>query len=206
VLIDEVDKGDVDLPNDLLHLFEEQYFEIPELARIADADNSEADFHIRPFDHALPEAERWYPEPSMPSPEHGMKGRTVRIPHDGLVRCKEFPLVIMTSNGEREFPPAFLRRCLRLRIDAPLRDELREIVGRHFSTEEVRQIELACDDRGIGGLIEEFIEVRSSQSGALGSDQLLNACQVLLGLALREIRTDDEGRKQRTTDLWRERS
>lgn len=192
LLIDEVDKGDVDLPNDLLHLFEEQYFEIPELARIADADNGDAPFDIRPFDHGLPDAERWYP-----------KGRTVPIPHDGLVRCKEFPLVIMTSNGEREFPPAFRRRCLQLHIAAPEADELREIVELHFSTKEVRQIERACEGGDIGKLINEFIEARRSQSGALGSDQLLNACQVLLGLALREIKTDE--RKEPTTDLWGEK-
>lgn len=30
----------------------------------------------------------------------------------GRVPCAMFPLVILTGNGEREFPPAFLRRCL----------------------------------------------------------------------------------------------
>ncbi len=34
LLIDEIDKSDIDLPNDLLHLFEEGEFEIPELARL----------------------------------------------------------------------------------------------------------------------------------------------------------------------------
>ncbi|MFM6814789.1 MAG: AAA family ATPase, partial [Dolichospermum sp.] len=36
LLIDEIDKSDIDLPNDLLHIFEEGEFEIPELRRIAD--------------------------------------------------------------------------------------------------------------------------------------------------------------------------
>lgn len=35
LLIDEIDKSDIDLPNDLLHIFEEGEFEIPELVRIA---------------------------------------------------------------------------------------------------------------------------------------------------------------------------
>ena len=35
VLIDEIDKSDIDLPNDLLHVFENGRFEIPEIARIA---------------------------------------------------------------------------------------------------------------------------------------------------------------------------
>ena len=34
LLIDEIDKSDIDLPNDLLHIFEEGFFEIPELERI----------------------------------------------------------------------------------------------------------------------------------------------------------------------------
>src|SRR5262249_15133431 len=35
LLIDEIDKSDIDLPNDLLHVFEEGRFEIPELVRTA---------------------------------------------------------------------------------------------------------------------------------------------------------------------------
>ncbi|MBD2520739.1 AAA family ATPase, partial [Nostoc sp. FACHB-973] len=34
LLIDEIDKSDIDMPNDLLHIFEEGFFEIPELARL----------------------------------------------------------------------------------------------------------------------------------------------------------------------------
>ena len=34
LLIDEIDKSDIDMPNDLLHLFEEGEFEIPELGRL----------------------------------------------------------------------------------------------------------------------------------------------------------------------------
>ena len=36
LLIDEIDKSDIDLPNDLLHVFEEGGYEIPELVRVAD--------------------------------------------------------------------------------------------------------------------------------------------------------------------------
>ena len=35
LLIDEIDKSDINLPNDLLNLFEEGSFEIPELTRIS---------------------------------------------------------------------------------------------------------------------------------------------------------------------------
>ena len=34
LLIDEMDKSDIDLPNNLLHVFEEGGFDIPELARL----------------------------------------------------------------------------------------------------------------------------------------------------------------------------
>lgn len=34
LLIDEIDKSDIDLPNDLLNIFEEGAFEIPELTRL----------------------------------------------------------------------------------------------------------------------------------------------------------------------------
>lgn len=42
-------------------------------------------------------------------------GAPARI-EGGFVRCETFPFVVMTSNGERDFPPAFLRRCLRLEV------------------------------------------------------------------------------------------
>jgi MoxR-like ATPase len=37
LLIDEIDKSDIDMPNDLLHIFEEGFFEIPELTRLQDS-------------------------------------------------------------------------------------------------------------------------------------------------------------------------
>src|SRR5207302_9668394 len=44
--------------------------------------------------------------------------RTARI-LEGRIACRAFPVIVMTSNGEREFPPAFLRRCLHLEIREP---------------------------------------------------------------------------------------
>jgi hypothetical protein len=86
LLVDELDKGDVDLPNDLLTVFEEGEFEIPELAR-------------------LPEQEGTI-EVLTADPR-----RTVPVTR-GRLRCSQFPVVVITSNGEREFPPAFLRGCV----------------------------------------------------------------------------------------------
>lgn len=139
LLIDELDKGDADLPNDLLSVFEEGEYMIPELARLA---NYEPDVTVFTAD-----------------PD----GRA--DVHHGLVRCREFPLVIITSNGEREFPPAFLRRCLRLELAQPGIDELSAMVLAHFP-----------QDRppGLEDLIKAFA-ARDVAEGGLAADQLLNA-------------------------------
>lgn len=79
LLIDELDKSDIDLPNDLLNVLEEGEFAIPELERIADRlPGGEADV----LDH---------------------DGNKVRI-KGGRVQCRAFPFVVLTSNGERDFP------------------------------------------------------------------------------------------------------
>jgi hypothetical protein len=86
LLIDEIDKSDLNLPNDLLNLFEEGEFEITELARRKrrgqDTDDPNATVEVRTAD----------------------KNMTAPITN-GQVQCCAFPIVIMTSNGEREFPP-----------------------------------------------------------------------------------------------------
>ncbi|GAA1027124.1 MoxR family ATPase [Virgisporangium ochraceum] len=105
LLIDEIDKSDVDLPNDLLNVFEEGTFTIPELERVDDETNVEV-FTADPAGRATVE--------------------------DGRVRCNAFPIVVMTSNNERDFPPAFVRRCLRLHLEPPDRDRLAAIVAAHL--------------------------------------------------------------------------
>ncbi|MFJ5832708.1 AAA family ATPase [Streptomyces sp. NPDC093089] len=138
LLIDELDKGDVDLPNDLLTVFEEGEFVIPELARLP---GNHAPVHVQ-TDH-----------PDTPAPVER-----------GRVRCAEFPVVIITSNGEREFPPAFLRRCIRLDLPEPDERRLRDIVAAHLGDSALDQV----DD-----LLETFLERRAA--GELATDQLLNA-------------------------------
>lgn len=144
LLIDEIDKSDIDLPNDLLHIFEEGEFEIPELVRL------KGNHDIRPSD----------------------KGDAIMI-KDGKVSCKQFPLVIMTSNGEREFPPAFLRRCLQLEMQLPDIDKLTEIVKAHLSIGE------DYNDK-VNALIQEFLEKRDTKNADLATDQLLNAVHLTL--------------------------
>ncbi|OYU19006.1 MAG: ATP-binding protein [Rhodobacteraceae bacterium PARR1] len=82
LLIDEVDKADIEFPNDLLQ----------ELDRM--------EFHVYET------------------------GETIRATHR--------PVVIITSNNEKELPDAFLRRCFFHYIRFPDVDTLRAIVRVHF--------------------------------------------------------------------------
>ncbi|MFF7972670.1 AAA family ATPase [Streptomyces sp. NPDC007905] len=138
LLVDEMDKGDVDLPNDLLTVFEEGVFEIPELARLPE---EMADVEVLTADHRA--------------------SVTVR---QGRVECTEFPVVVITSNGERDFPPAFLRRCIRLALPMPDEERLRAIVAAHLGPEILPEV----DD-----LLQAFLRRRAP--GELATDQLLNA-------------------------------
>lgn len=164
LLIDEIDKGDIDLPNDLLHIFEAGEFVIPELLRNEGASGNGTKATI-----AEPEAVRT------------IEGHTVLV-ENGRVRCTEFPFVVLTSNGEREFPPAFLRRCLRLDMPEPDRPKLERIVRAHLGEGVLVQSEQ---------LLDEFIKLRGQAQGELATDQLLNA----IFLAMRGINITAENQK-----------
>jgi MoxR-like ATPase len=138
LLIDEIDKSDVDLPNDLLNLFEYPTYTVRELARIADR----------------------APEVSVLTEDADDR---VTL-HHGQVLCKAFPFIVLTSNGEREFPPAFMRRCLRLDLPVPSPEQLAGIVTSHLGPD----LAAAGQD-----LLEEFVARRGE--GDLAADQLLNA-------------------------------
>ncbi|PWK68051.1 ATPase family protein associated with various cellular activities (AAA) [Streptomyces sp. CG 926] len=137
LLIDELDKSDIDLPNDLLNVLEEGEFALPELERVADVE----------------------PEVQVLT-DDGTKV-TVR---GGRVRCRAFPFIILTSNGERDFPAALLRRCIQLKLGQPGEKRLATMVRAHLGEEAAR---LGAD------LIREFLS--RSQSELVAADQLLNA-------------------------------
>jgi MoxR-like ATPase len=82
LLIDEIDKADLEFPNDLLNELDEMSFYIPET------------------------------------------GETVTAVYR--------PIVIITSNAEKELPDAFLRRCIFHYIEFPNPDLMEEIVKVHF--------------------------------------------------------------------------
>lgn len=96
VLVDEIDKADPDVPNNLLVPFGSYTFRVHELER-----------DIR-----------------------------VRTP----------PLLVITTNDERELPRAFLRRCVTLTLKSPTRERLVEIATAHLGAghlklyEEVAQL------------------------------------------------------------------
>ncbi|MFJ8430746.1 hypothetical protein ACIQ9P_05555 [Kitasatospora sp. NPDC094019] len=156
LLIDEIDKSDIDLPNDLLNVFEEGEFEIPELLRLG-------------------------PDPQeVGTADHG---RTAVV-RGGVVRCAQFPLVVLTSNGERDFPSALLRRCVRLEIRAPDEQRLAAMVAAHLGAETAAATETA-------DLIAEFLRRQRQDGAELANDQLLSA----LLMAGRLLRTDQLGRE-----------
>lgn len=84
VLLDEIDKADPDVPNNLLVPLGSLYFKVEEM---------------------------------------GTK-----------VKCKEPPLIIITTNDERDLPPAFLRRCVELRLSKP---DLLEVGKAHFEEKHI---------------------------------------------------------------------
>ncbi|WP_461030764.1 MoxR family ATPase, partial [Streptomyces sparsus] len=143
LLIDEFDKADMDLANDLLSAFEEGEFVIPELARLR---------------RRTPDVEVQTDDPDV----------SVRVRH-GRVRCRAFPFIVITSNGERSFPPAFVRRCLTLEMPPPDADRLTAMLAAQFGNGDG-----ADDGAERAELVRDFL-ARSMAGGSLAADQLLNA-------------------------------
>jgi MoxR-like ATPase len=102
LLVDELDKAPWDLPNDLLHVFEEGAFTVPELARQAAPPKVQLDDSVDHDDRVE------------------LAGARVRVRHH--------PIVVITSNAERDFSPAFRRRCVSLAMDLLDTDRLTQVV------------------------------------------------------------------------------
>jgi MoxR-like ATPase len=107
VLIDEIDKSDLDLPGDLLNVMENAEFSIPPLTRA-----SGGPFLVR-----------------------GADGKSYPVDADGVVRRRYFPVIVFTSNGERIFSPPFLRRCIRFDMPPVDQQRLTNIITAHLSSE-----------------------------------------------------------------------
>ncbi|OOY03551.1 ATP-binding protein [Thioclava sediminum] len=103
LLIDEVDKADIEFPNDLLQELDKMEFHVYET------------------------------------------GETIRAKHR--------PVVIITSNNEKELPDAFLRRCFFHYIRFPEPEVMREIVAVHFPD---------IKDRLLTEALSQFYEIRET--------------------------------------------
>jgi MoxR-like ATPase len=160
LLIDEIDKSDINLPNDLLNLFEEGEYQIPEL-------------------------KRWTKKNEGKKVSVFTEDKNISIELDsGIVGCNAFPIVVMTSNGERDFPPAFKRRCIRINMPNPGINNLTSIVKTHMGETYFNK-----SRKEINPLIKEFVN-----KSDLATDQLLNVVYMLTGGA--ESTLDRESLKE----------
>jgi hypothetical protein len=101
---------------------------------------------------------------------------------DGLVQCTQFPIVVMTSNRERDFPPAFNRRCIRVEMPHPSEpDTLNAVVMAHFHPDAAAgQADVGhpfVSNSPVPQEIRRFL--KKDQNGDLATDQLLNALHLL---------------------------
>jgi MoxR-like ATPase len=161
LLIDELDKSDIDLPNDLLHILENGQYTVPELVR---ASSLEAETPVYTDD-----------------PDR------MAVVREGRVRCRAFPIVVITSNGERDFPPAFLRRCLLLNLPLPGAEDLAAMV----------KAQLPSLEDGQRQLIDDFLARPAGDS--LARDQLLNAVYLTASGVYAQ---DDEAWQRLVTSIW----
>lgn len=193
LLIDEIDKSDINLPNDLLNLFEEGEFKIAELARRTEEKAADA------IDQEVKDAQSSGEGEQTPKQEANFEvdtqDKNVRAKiSGGWVRCYVFPIIVMTSNAERDFPPAFKRRCIRVRMPDPKQDELKKIVETHFqdfNPDILRNPKIA-------DLIKEF-RTDDNKPPERATDQLLNTIYLLT----REVSPAGDDEKQIRDILFR---
>ena len=106
LLIDEIDKADIEFPNDLLQELDRMSFDVYETKQ--------------------------------------------------RIAAKERPIVVITSNNEKELPDAFLRRCFFHYIKFPDRDTMQAIIDVHFpaiqKTLVTKAMDIFYDVREVPGL------------------------------------------------------
>jgi MoxR-like ATPase len=106
LLIDEIDKADIEFPNDLLQELDKMEFYVYETQQV--------------------------------------------------IKAKQRPIIIITSNNEKELPDAFLRRCFFHYIKFPTKDEMAKIINVHHPN--VKQdllqqaLEVFFDLRDVNGI------------------------------------------------------
>ncbi len=104
LLIDEIDKADIEFPNDLLHELDAMRFTIAETGK--------------------------------------------------EIRAAERPIVLITSNAEKELPDAFLRRCVFHYIEFPDETQLARICRVHHPD---------VDEKLLAAALRKFVQIRAVQ-------------------------------------------
>ncbi|MEO6760313.1 MAG: MoxR family ATPase, partial [Saprospiraceae bacterium] len=135
VLVDEIDKAPRDFPNDILFEFEEMAFRVEEA--------SARDFEGYDFGNK-PEFRELKAKIGRVVPQQGVIGLPAGAPK---------PLLILTSNSEKNLPDAFLRRCVFFHIGFPDKDFLAKIVAANanLSPEYLNMVD---------AMVREFEEIR----------------------------------------------
>ncbi|GAA0667751.1 MoxR family ATPase [Streptomyces thermocarboxydovorans] len=108
LLIDDLDKADLDLLDGLTGIIADGEFRIPELSRTR---SREPDVVVHTDD---PDG-------------------TYTV-HHGRIRCRAFPFVVITCGGERALPADLLRHCLCLEMPAPGAERLAGSLAARFAT------------------------------------------------------------------------
>ncbi|MHA1145761.1 MAG: AAA family ATPase [Candidatus Helarchaeota archaeon] len=135
LLIDEIDKADIEFPNDLLNELDEMAFRVIETGR--------------------------------------------------LVKAKYRPIVIITSNNEKELPDAFLRRCVFHYIEFPDKKLMRKIVNVHHPNLEKNLLDQ---------ILTKFYELRSINTlkKKPSTSELIDWIAVLLRFGITEEKLAEE--------------
>ena len=135
LLIDEIDKADLEFPNDLLWELDKMEFYINETKE--------------------------------------------------TVRTKHRPIVIITSNAEKELPDAFLRRCIFHYIEFPNAEKMEEIVRVHYGDVEEKLLSQAME---AFYWIRDMKEIQKKPS----TSELLDWLQALMlsGISLDKIKSE----------------
>lgn len=135
LLIDEIDKADLEFPNDLLWELDRMEFYIPET--------------------------------------------------DETIKAKHKPIVIITSNAEKELPDAFLRRCAFHYIDFPNENLMKDIVTAHYPDIEEQLVNQVLD---AFFYVREYFDLKKKPS----TSELLDWIEALKlsGVATDRLRQD----------------
>jgi MoxR-like ATPase len=133
LLIDEIDKADLEFPNDLLHELDRMRFTIVETG-------------------------------------------------DEII-AKQRPVVVITSNNEKELPDAFLRRCVFHFIDFPDREFMRRVVGVHHP---------GLDESLVQQTLQAFFDIRAMRGlrKRPSTSELIDWIAVLKKAGVGEVKLD----------------